>query len=212
MEHLTEPLPENPLRLLAQWLEDARADGGYPNPDAMALACQDAERGPSVRTVLCKEVRPQPGYLVFYTNYESAKARALEADARAAVVFHWDTMGRQVRVAGPTLRSPETESDAYFATRDRGSRIGAWASAQSQPLDAPGTLEDQVRAVEARFAGLDEIPRPPFWGGYRLFAAEVEVWLRGAARLHERVLWRRALRLCGEDVESGPWTAGRLQP
>ena len=132
MEHLPEPLPDDPLDIVSTWLTEAREDGGFPNADAMALATGGPD--PAVRVVLCKSLVRDPGYLVFYTNYRSAKAAAIEASDRVAGVLHWDHMNRQVRIEGRAVQSPAQESDDYFASRDRTSQLGAWASAQSEPI------------------------------------------------------------------------------
>jgi pyridoxamine 5'-phosphate oxidase len=225
-----DPLPADPLPLLAQWLEDARAQAACPNPDAMVLATTDAAGEPAARVVLCKGLDVSSGYLVFYSNYDSRKAHELGVNPRAAATFHWDHAGRQARVRGTVERSPEEESDAYFATRPVLSQVGAWASRQSEPLATREELFAQVAATMLRF-GIDieqvvngrcerPIPRPPNWGGYRLWIRSVELWAGGAGRLHERVQWTRDLvgahnGHCGErhqPAAPGPWRSSRLQP
>ena|SRR6187399_272771 len=217
---LPDPLPAEPMALAAAWLTTARAARQQPNPDAMVLATSTADGQPSARIVLCKELDAELGRVSFVTNYDSRKGRELEQNARAALVFHWDHAHRQVRIEGVVVKAPAAESDAYFATRNWQRRIGAWASAQSQPLRSREQLAAAVRDVAERFGApqptagnIDEspgahIPRPPFWGGYYVWADAVELWIEGAARIHERALWTRSLTTTG----AGPWSATRLQP
>jgi pyridoxamine 5'-phosphate oxidase len=218
MERLPPKLPDSPLPLILKWLEYARADGVIPNPDAMTLATADSTGRPSARIVLCKKIVPVPGYLVFYTNYGSPKARDIETGTPVAGVFHWDHLNRQVRVEGVAVRSPADESDAYFATRDKESQIGAWTSAQSQPLESRAALKDKHIATTRKLAelaaeaGKTEIPRPPFWGGYRIWLGAVELWVRGGSRLHDRGRWERNLSRSGDEITAGDWIATRLQP
>jgi pyridoxamine 5'-phosphate oxidase len=167
---------------------------------------------------------PQPGYLVFYTNYLSSKGRQLKDNPRAAAVMYWDALHRQVRIEGEVVKTPAADSDRYFASRAWQSRLGAWASEQSQPLDARATLLSAVTAAARRFGaptpgspGADDsmratIPRPPHWGGYRLWADAVELWVEGESRIHDRARWARSLKARGEFFRAGPWSATRLQP
>lgn len=220
MAHLPEKLPANPLPMLAKWLEDARADATLPNPDAMTLATVGADGQPSARIVLCKRIVVEPGYLVFYTNYGSAKAAAIEANSRIAAVFHWDHLNRQARVEGIAFRSPAAESDSYFATRDKESQVGAWASAQSKPIPSRLQLLNKHMATARKLSGLAvdsgimTVPRPPFWGGYRIWVSAVELWMRGDARLHDRGRWERPLTAAeSADPLPGNWNNPvRLQP
>jgi pyridoxamine 5'-phosphate oxidase len=210
-----DPLPAEPLAIALAWQQWSRRQATQPNPDAMVLATADADGHPHARVVLCKEIVPAPGYITFYTNYQSSKGRQLAANARAAVVMHWDHLHRQVRIEGPVLRTSSANSDAYFLTRYWQSRIGAWASQQSQPLDRRETLEREMDAVAARFHARDDnavIPRPPHWGGYHLWAEQVELWIEGGARIHERAQWSRELHASGPAYTATPWTATRLQP
>jgi pyridoxamine 5'-phosphate oxidase len=224
-ELLPEPLPEEPLLILTRWMAEAWEQRHQPNPNAMVLATSERGGQPSARVVLCKEVVAQPGYLVFYTNYLSGKGRQLAGNPRAAAVFHWDALHRQVRIEGTVVQAPAADSDAYFASRPWQSRLGAWASAQSEPVGSRAALLDALRAAAERFgtpvpgeSGGDsepdvEIPRPPHWGGYHLWADSVELWVEGAARIHDRARWRRALTaLTGGRFEAGSWKATRLQP
>jgi pyridoxamine 5'-phosphate oxidase len=178
----------------------------------MVLATATREGLPSARVVLCKEISPHPGFLVFYTNYLSRKGRELDANPRAAVVMHWDHLHRQIRVEGRIVKAPDSDSDAYFASRALESRIGAWASKQSEPLPARQALLDAVSAARGRFGGAT-VPRPPHWGGYRLWADAVELWVEGDSRIHDRARWTRTLTPnANGDFDAGPWQATRLQP
>lgn len=220
-ELLPDPLPPDPLPIASAWLAEAWRRRDQPNPDAMVLATCSRAGVPSARVVLCKELAPQPGYIVFFTNYESRKGRELEENPRAAAVMHWDHLHRQVRIEGPVIRAPAAVSDSYFASRPWQRRIGAWASRQSQPVHSRSELLEAVTAAARRLgvpesAGDDPgvaIPRPPFWGGYQLWAESVELWVEGEARIHDRARWTRTLKpLPTGGFEPGPWTATRLQP
>jgi pyridoxamine 5'-phosphate oxidase len=191
---------DDPLRLFTAWLSDATAS--EPNdPNAMALATVDADGMPNVRMVLLKGL--DSGF-VFYTNFESAKGRELLASGKAALCFHWKSLRRQVRVRGPVAVVDDAEADAYYASRPRGSRIGAWASKQSRPLEGRFALEAEVARTTARF-GIGEIPRPPHWSGFRLMPLSIEFWHDRPFRLHDRAQFTRSA--AGE-----PWTKVRLYP
>jgi len=217
-EFLPEPLPASPLPLFAQWFGDARSQSLQPNPDAMVLATVGANDAPSARVVLCKRLDEVEGYVVFFTNFESRKGRELTAHPRAAAVFHWDHLHRQIRIEGRVLRSPERESDEYFASRAVLSRLGAWASEQSQPLASRETLASRVDATAHRFgvspsAASGEIPRPPHWGGHRLWIESIELWMEGPGRVHDRAVWSRSLTQRDEiSFAAGDWQATRLNP
>jgi pyridoxamine 5'-phosphate oxidase len=217
-EFLPEPLPAEPFTLFKEWFDLAWHRRLQPNANSMILATVDDQGGPAARVVLCKQLVPQPGYLAFFTNYHSHKGLQLRAHPRAAAVFHWDVMQRQVRVVGPIVKSPAQESDEYFALRPLASRIGAWASRQSEPLTSRAQLTRQVDETLQRFdlaadATQGVVPRPPHWGGYRLWPESVELWVEGPGRVHDRAVWTRKLQpqdattfLCGE------WSATRLNP
>lgn len=223
---LPDPLPADPMHWADGWLKEATAAGVQRNPNSMTLSTVDDRNRPSSRVVLCKAFVPDPGYLVFYTNYQSAKVRELDQNAHAAAVFHWDALGRQVRIEGLTVRSPDAESDAYFATRDWGSQLGAWGSDQSREIGSRDALMQQIRD-RGRKLGLDfvgnnqtltsgevpEIPRPPHWGGIRLWARSVELWIEGPDRIHDRGRYTRELAPAGpHEYSVTPWSASRLQP
>lgn len=222
-DRLADPLPAEPLETAASWLAEAWRLRTQPNPNSMTLATCTRGR-PSARVVLCKEIVARPGYVVFYTNYHSRKGRELAENPRAAAVLHFDALQCQVRVEGLVTLSPASESDAYFASRALQSRIGAWASAQSEPIDSRERLRAAVADAAQRF-GVDpssaaadtapkvSVPRPPHWGGYRLWAEAVELWVEGAARIHDRARWSRAV-IQGADgrMETGAWSVTRLQP
>jgi pyridoxamine 5'-phosphate oxidase len=178
----------DPIDLFQEWFVAAR-EAGILLPESMALATATPDGVPSVRMVLLKHVDERG--LVFYTNYESRKAAELEANRRASVCFHWAVLERQVRVSGTVERVSQEESEGYFATRSRGSRIGAWASRQSEPLSSREELEARAKEYDQKYPGAD-VPLPPFWGGYLLRPQVIEFWQGKADRLHERLRFRRA--------------------
>ncbi len=194
---------EDPFAIAKSWL--AEAEASEPNdPNAIALATVDAQGLPNVRMVLLKDIEADGrggGAFVFYTNYGSAKAREIEGAGKAAFVMHWKSLRRQVRVRGSVARAEGHEADAYFASRSLKSRLGAWASRQSEPLASRGALMAEVAKVTARH-GVNPA-RPPFWGGFRLDPVEIEFWADGAFRLHDRFRWVR---------NGGIWNVTRLNP
>ena len=190
-----------PFVLFSRWFEDAK--GSEPNdPNAMALATVDGSGMPNVRMVLMKGW-DEAGF-VFYTNTESAKGREILGTLKAALVFHWKTLRRQVRVRGLIEQVTDAEADAYFQSRPRDSRIGAWASQQSRPLEGRFALEKAVAINAAKYA-IGEVPRPQHWTGFRIKPVEMEFWHDRPFRLHDRVVFRR-------DMPSSDWTKTRLYP
>lgn len=220
---LPDDLPDSPWPLFRSWFDDASGRKVAPNPNAFTLACLDEGGAITARIVLCKKILDS-GAIVFYTNYDSRKGRGLASHPRAAAVFHWDALEKQVRIEGPVVKSPPEESDEYFRTRGWENRLGAWASQQSQPLASREALLFQVAETIDKLGismkdildkGNDvEIPRPPNWGGWRLWAERVELWLGGPGRVHDRAVWSRSLAPSPRPAEfdTGPWTPTRLQP
>ena len=213
-----EPLPADPMPLFHEWFREAGGRRAQPNPDAMIVATTASSGEPSARVVLCKRIDIAAGYIVFFTNYESRKGHELAALPRAAAVFHWDALHRQVRIEGPVIRSPVSESDQYFASRALDSRIGAWASAQSEPLASREVLQQRVSEFATRFgiapgARDGTVPRPPHWGGYRLWVERIELWAEGANRVHDRAVWTRSVQRADEfSFAGGAWRSTRLNP
>ena len=194
-----DQLNTDPFVLFKQWFEEAQ-ETEINDPDAIALASVDKTGMPSVRMVLLKEILPE-GF-VFYTNYTSRKSDELLATGKAAFVLHWKSLRRQIRVTGLVEQVPADQSDAYFQTRSRGSRIGAWASQQSQPLNSRAELAEAVSRIEDTYA--DGVPRPPHWGGFLIRPAEIEFWADGEFRLHDRFRFT-------QDSD-GAWVSQRLYP
>jgi pyridoxamine 5'-phosphate oxidase len=190
---------EDPMILFDTWFREAGKAGLY-LPESMALGTATPDGKPSVRLVLLKGY-DQRGF-VFFTNYGSRKSTELDANPEATLVFHWAVLQRQIRLEGPATRISQEESAAYFRTRPRGSQIGAWASAQSEPLADRSELERRVRTYEERFKGA-EVPLPPFWGGYRLAPRSMEFWQGRANRLHDRIRFFR---------DEAGWSRLRLYP
>ena len=193
-------LDPDPVEQFRRWFEEALAADLH-EPNAVTLATATPDGKPSARTLLLKGF-DERGF-VFYTNYEGRKGRELEENPRCALLLYWGELERQVRVEGRAERVPAEESDAYFASRPRGSRLGAWASTQSREVGGRGVLEDRLRGLEAEYEGR-EVPRPPFWGGYRVEPKEFEFWQGRENRLHDRLVYRRA--------GDGGWRISRLQP
>jgi pyridoxamine 5'-phosphate oxidase len=224
-EHLPEPLPTEPLTVVAAWLQQAIDAGIQPNPNAMVLATADAHGAPSARVVLCKGIEARDGYITFFTNYLSRKGMDLSSNPRAAIVMHWDTMRRQVRMEGSITRTTAAESDAYFSGRAWQSRIGAWASQQSSPIASRSNLLRAAEHTAQRFGAPSPISsddtsadpgvaiaRPSHWGGYHLWVQACELWVEGSARLHDRARWTRTLTPHQGAYQGGTWRAERLQP
>ena len=194
-----DELNTDPFLLFNRWFAEAQKSE-INDPDAIALASVDADGMPSVRMVLLKEILPE-GF-VFYTNYTSRKSSELLETGKAAFVVHWKSLRRQIRVIGSVEQVSDAQSDAYYQTRSRGSRIGAWASQQSKPLENRAELAAAVSKIEKTYP--DEVPRPPHWGGFLIRPAEIEFWADGEFRLHDR--FRFTIKA------SGHWVAQRLYP
>jgi pyridoxamine 5'-phosphate oxidase len=198
--HLDEAnMPADPLAQLQAWLDEAEL-ARIVEPSAMTLATTSRDGHPSARVVLLRGIDERG--LAFYTNYESRKGRELDANPRAAIVFYWATLERQVRVEGGIERISDAESDAYFEGRPRGHRLSAWASKQSAVVPSRTYLEEEMRRYDERFAGRD-IERPRYWGGYRVVPKRFEFWQGGADRLHDRIVYERA---------ADGWSVQRLAP
>ncbi len=204
---LPEPLPSDPLPLIADWLADAASR--VRNSTSMALATVDADGRPTARMVICRGFDARVGWLVFYTDRDSDKGAALAAHPRAAVVFHWDALERQIRIEGPVTHAPDGDSDAYWASRPPDARVAASASEQSRPLASRAVLLARVAELAARGA---DVPRPKRWGGYRIWADRVELWVGQPARVHDRARWVRPLTADGDGFAGGRWTSTRLMP
>ncbi len=191
----------DPFALFAEWMKDA--EKSEPNdPNAMALSTVDEEGLPNVRMVLLKDF-DEKGF-VFYTNYESQKGQEIQATMKAAVLWHWKSLRRQIRVRGLVEKVTDAEADAYFNSRPRDSRIGAWASAQSRPLEGRFALETAVAMYAAKYA-IGSVPRPPHWSGFRILPLSIEFWHDRPFRLHDRVVFR-----C--ENQSADWTKAKLYP
>jgi len=200
-EHHDFTSRSEPMQLFTEWLEEA--SGTEPNdPAAMSVATVDADGLPNVRMTLLKGF-DERGF-VFYTNFESQKGTEILASRKAALGFHWKSLRRQVRIRGPVELVSDAEADAYYRSRPRDSRIGAWASQQSRPLESRFALEKAVAKYAAKYA-IGEVPRPPHWSGFRVQPVYIEFWKDGAFRLHDRMVFRR-------DGGDGAWSKTRLYP
>ena len=225
-DRLPQVLPADPVHWADAWLKEAFAAKVQRNPNSMTLATSAADGQPSARVVLCKDIVPEPGYVVFYTNYGSQKSLQIEENPKVAAVLHWDALGRQVRIEGIAVRSPVEENDAYFATRDWGSRLGAWGSDQSQEIQSRDALVTQIRKrgieLGLKFDGdtqaliegeIPHIGRPPHWGGFRLWVTAIELWIEGGDRIHDRARWtREVIRASNDGFSTTAWSGCRLQP
>ncbi len=194
--------PADPFAEFQRWFDDAAERCELLNPNACTLATVRADGSAAARVVLLKDFDERGA--VFYTNYTSDKALQLEANPHPALLFYWDALIKQVRIEGTVARVSEAESDAYFASRPRDSKIGAWASDQSRPLDARATLDERVAAFDAQYPG-DDVPRPPHWGGYRLVPDRFEFWEGQVFRLHDRIVYTRS-------AGGQSWTTQLLYP
>lgn len=194
---------DDPVAIAARWLAEATASEAE-DANAIALATVDTDGLPNVRMVLLKEIEVGQGAFVFYTNFDGTKGQELAATPKAAFVMHWKSLRRQIRVRGEVERVPDEQADAYYNSRSLQSRLGAWASAQSRPLDSRATLMAKVAKVTATKGVSPE--RPPFWGGFRIRPVEIELWADGAFRLHDRFRFTRAAAC------NGRWDVTRLNP
>ena len=190
----------DPFEIARSWLSEAEGKE-INDPNAMALATVDETGLPNVRMVLLKDIEPEA--FVFYTNYSSVKGQEIDASGRAAMVLHWKTLRRQIRVRGLVERECGEKADQYFASRSLQSRLGAWASQQSSPLSSRGALMTKVARITAQKGPNPK--RPPFWGGFRITPLEIEFWADGAFRLHDRFVWRR-------EAPENAWEISRLSP
>ncbi|MEX5576477.1 pyridoxamine 5'-phosphate oxidase [Pseudophaeobacter sp. A-200-2] len=191
---------DNPFELARAWLAEAE-ETELNDPNAIALSTVDADGMPNVRMVLLKEI--EDGAFVFFTNYESAKGQELEQSGKAAFVLHWKSLRRQIRVRGHVTREDGPQADEYYHSRSLKSRLGAWASQQSRPLQSRSALMAEVAKITATKGPNPD--RPPFWGGFRIVPSEIEFWADGAFRLHDRFVWRR-------NAPDDEWSVVRLNP
>lgn len=215
---LPEILPDDPMHQAKRWFDRTNSEKWQPNPNAMTLSTVDKNNAPSSRIVLCKYFVADPGYIVFFTNYNSRKGKEIRDNSEVSLVFHWDNIGRQLRIKGIAVYSPSSESDEYFASRNRGSQISAWGSNQSQPVESRSELIKQMndKLDEFDISGTHnekEIPRPPHWGGIRVWAHEIELWMDGEDRVHDRARWTRKLKINQDNsFSTSKWIGTRLQP
>ena len=215
---LPEILPDDPMHQAKRWFDRTNSEKWQPNPNAMTLSTVDKNNAPSSRIVLCKYFVSDPGYIVFFTNYNSRKGEEIKDNPEVSLVFHWDNIGRQLRIKGIAVYSPSSESDEYFASRNRGSQISAWGSNQSQPVESRSELIKQMNDKLDEFDSSGtrnekEIPRPPHWGGIRVWAHEIELWMDGEDRVHDRARWTRKLKINQDNsFSTSKWIGTRLQP
>jgi len=204
--------PADPLPRLREWIDDAHAEPSLAEPDAATLATVDVDGRPAARVVLVRKLDIAAGAALFYTNGASRKGRALASHPFASLVFYWDRLARQARLEGPVTLASDAESDAYFASRHPDSRLGAWASDQSEPIASRAELVARYQAMKARFGDGSAAPRPPHWGGYRVWLERVELWASRPHRLHDRVVWERTLTRDGDGFRGGAFRTTRLMP
>jgi pyridoxamine 5'-phosphate oxidase len=205
---LPDPLPVDPLPLVQSWIDEASES--LRNAAAMTVATVDPDGRPSARMMICRGFDVNAGSFVFYTDRESRKGDALAHHPWAALVFHWDAFERQIRIEGPVTRALDAESDAYWRGRPPDARIAAAASGQSRPIASRAALMARLDALAKESGG--EVPRPERWGGYRVWAERVELWVGQPGRAHDRALWTRSLEPSGMEFRGGNWSATRLQP
>ena len=208
MPELPEILPDDPLPLAKGWLDEAQRV--HRTATSMALATVDPSGRPTARMVICRGLDLTDGWLVFYTDRDSDKGAALAANPRAACVFHWRELERQIRVEGPVTLAPDADSDRYWRSRDPEAQRAAWASQQSRPLGSRAELLQAIANVAGGTSGA--IARPERWGGYRVWAERVELWVSMTGRAHDRARWTRTLTPIDGGFKGGAWTSTRLQP
>ena len=231
---LPESLKFSPFTMVSRWFNEAVQLAWQPNPNNMVIstvkestqkkttqasvldneALEEKIYVPDSRVVLCKDMDIEKGYLVFFTNYQSAKGEQLKTNPKASALFHWDNLGRQIRISGNIVRSPVMESEHYYNSRHPLSRLGAWASDQSQAIESREALLERLEEEKERFKPAGEnIPRPAHWGGYRLWATKVELWISHPGRIHDRAVWTRDIKdQQADEFHFSKWTATRLQP
>ncbi len=212
VRRLPDHLPESPLPVLGRWLEEAHAESGQDDPMAMGLATTGPDGAPDLRMVMCRGVDLRSGWVVFYSDGRSPKGEALLARPQAALVLYWDKLHRQVRIEGPVVPLPDQEVDTYFASRPRDAQISAWSSEQSHALESRAALLERIQQTERRFEGEQVVPRPPYWGGYRVWIERIELWVGLPGRAHDRARWTRKLTKGGDGFVCEAWSVTRLQP
>ena len=215
---LDDPLPERPEPLLGAWLEEAMARRPVPNPLAMGLATLGLEGNPTSRMVICRGYDLEAGWLVFYTDRRSAKGEELARHPRAAALFHWDALARQVRIEGPVTEAPDEQSEAYFLGRPLDHQLASTVSEQSRAVASRAELVRRMdeaaahRRLDLADPKAEPLPRPSFWGGYRVWIERLELWVGQPGRVHDRALWTRRLFAKGDGFAGEPWRVERLQP
>jgi pyridoxamine 5'-phosphate oxidase len=205
---LDDPLPDNPLPVVERWFAEASAR--VKSATAMALATIDPDGRPSARMVICRGFDVEAGWFVFYSDRESRKGHALAAYPRAALVFHWEALERQIRIEGPVTPAPPAQVDAYWQSRPLDARVAAIASVQGAPIASRAALLTKVAEVANRVGA--EAPRPERWVGYRVWAEAVELWVGQPARVHDRALWTRSLTGAADGFTGEAWRSTRLEP
>ncbi len=206
-ELLEAHVQDDPFAQFDQWWEEVKQTP-LKEPNAMAIASVDETGQPSVRMVLLKGVSAEQGF-VFYTNYNSRKAQELLAKPKASLLFYWDTLERQIRIEGEVVKAPAAVSDAYFNKRPKGSRLGAWASPQSETIPSRYILEENLKSLEEKYAETNEVPRPPHWGGFLLQPTRFEFWQGRSSRLHDRLVYKKS---DNNTAEAKQWELTRLAP
>ena len=224
---LPQTLPDNPMHHAKLWFDDACLRKNQPNPNAMTLVTVSKNNQPSARIVLCKSFIADPGYVVFFTNYQSRKSSEITHNSNVSLVFHWDHLGRQIRIEGKAILASPEESDTYYKTRHIGSQLSAWGSDQSRPIESREKLIEQMkqRADHLGFTIGDneiiakeitnplELSRPSHWGGIKIWASKIELWMDGEDRVHDRAIWSRDLQPMDDNTFStSKWIGTRLQP